>query len=511
MHLQAVFDRVVAAGRLKPSRIAPIRTAVRQYAIMLGFSSPAQCPLEAYNLPTGRRQQLIEERANPTLSLHAVRNLKNNMAFFLRQAVELQLIPPPAGTLKSWRGARAVHTLPTRHESKQPPPYFLRTLPPKLAQELHEYTEWSTALYAKGRPARLKKRAVTMKAHHITIMALAGFLVTYKGLPAESLSLVDMVDPDHVRDYVQWCVNGQGRITSTILMRLGHLQVLAKHWLKRPDFVEGLATLKQTLPPPEAVREKATRWLSLREIDACGQSWYPLNARRLKDMAHPHPRTHRYYAYWVQRALVLRLLVRIPFRQRNLREMRLGRNLYQDQGVWVIEFRGEELKVAHRRGRLNQVKFVFPAELVGLLEEWLTRWRPLLTRDPEDHVFVTSEGKPFASPEEFSKLIQRGTYKFTGIAVNPHTIRDIWATEYIKATKDIVGAAYMLGNTVEVVLKHYAHLLDAEAEVRARAWLTEHLALSEAPGRPDPLPPRETPQAAALASPERPHTSRRRR
>ena len=67
------------------------------------------------------------------------------------------------------------------------------------------------------------------------------------------------------------------------------------------------------------------------------------------------------------------------------------------------------------------------------------------------------------------------TWKFSGVPVNPHMIRDIWATEYIKSTRDIIGAAYMLGDTVETVLKYYAHLLDADAEERAVQWLTTRL------------------------------------
>jgi hypothetical protein len=71
--------------------------------------------------------------------------------------------------------------------------------------------------------------------------------------------------------------------------------------------------------------------------------------------------------------------------------------------------------------------------------------------------------------------MSRMTWKFSGVPVNPHMICDIWATEYTKSTRDIIGAAYMLGNTVEMVLKYYAHLLDADAEERAVQWLTTRL------------------------------------
>ena len=90
-----------------------------------------------------------------------------------------------------------------------------------------------------------------------------------------------------------------------------------------------------------------------------------------------------------------------------------------------------------------------------------------MTADPANpYVFITRKGRP-RTEESIGNLVTSTTWRFIGIAVNPQTIRSIWATESIKTTRDIAGAAYMLGNTVQMVLKHYAHLLDAEAEQRA--------------------------------------------
>src|SRR5438874_7099622 len=59
--------------------------------------------------------------------------------------------------------------------------------------------------------------------------------------------------------------------------------------------------------------------------------------------------------------------------------------------------------------------------------------------------------------------------------MNPHMVRTIWATEYIKSTRNFIDAAYMLGDRVETVLKSYAKLLDQDCEQRARAWLSRTL------------------------------------
>jgi hypothetical protein len=58
--------------------------------------------------------------------------------------------------------------------------------------------------------------------------------------------------------------------------------------------------------------------------------------------------------------------------------------------------------------------------------------------------------------------------RFARVGVTPHLIRDIFATEYLKQHPgDAAGVAKRLGNTIQVVYKHYAHLLDQEADARA--------------------------------------------
>jgi hypothetical protein len=48
---------------------------------------------------------------------------------------------------------------------------------------------------------------------------------------------------------------------------------------------------------------------------------------------------------------------------------------------------------------------------------------------------------------------------FTGVAVNPHLIRDIWATEYLQAHPgDYETVADRLGNTVPVVIRYCGHI-----------------------------------------------------
>jgi hypothetical protein len=176
-----------------------------------------------------------------------------------------------------------------------------------------------------------------------------------------------------------------------------------------------------------------------------------------------------------------------------------GKNLYREDGVWYIRFSGPELKVESRRGKIHSIKHKIPVELTWLVEEVLTVWRPLITevpyrfpvadegdtwdyREPQQTqspefknapddvlLFLTASGKP-ANRNDIRVWVKTTTYAYTKVAVNPHLIRDIWATTYIKKTRDLIGAARRLGDLIETVLKHYAHLLDEEAEERADAF-----------------------------------------
>jgi hypothetical protein len=404
----------------------------------------------------------------------------NNISFLLRTSAQLRLINPPETPLRSWRETPVISQSFAGHRPEGPPPlrYGLHPLPKTLAGELQAYLAWCTAPYAPGRPASIKKRPSTLVPLCKRLAHLAGFLVKVQGLPAEPLSLRDLTRPEWLEAYASWWISHRGKVTGTIINTLIYVHVIAQHWLKDEAATHKIRQLIKSIGASEPVRDKRARWLSLPELESIGLSRYPLNARRLQELRWQRIQatTWTRTALWVQHSLMLRFLIRIPFRQRNLREMRLGHNLlHLPNGTWQVRYRGEELKIGRRNGRENHLSYAFPKDLQGLLEEWLTQWRPRLLSGPDHkYVFLTIQGKPFTERGIHNSIVHT-TWKFSGVAVNPHTIRDIWATEYIKNTRDIIGAAYMLGDKVETVLKHYAHLLDADAETRAVQWLASHL------------------------------------
>jgi hypothetical protein len=168
---------------------------------------------------------------------------------------------------------------------------------------------------------------------------------------------------------------------------VAHLATMAEYWLKDMSHAKGLRDIRRSLGSPAAVFDKDATLLSLREIERVGRSIYPLNEERLKSS--PYARALANYlkdpvqfplhggwqrttftktAWKAQMSLIIRLLVRLPLRQPNIREMKLGHNLKRTtDGHWEIHFRGRELKVAMRQGRENEVRYLFPEDLCSLL------------------------------------------------------------------------------------------------------------------------------------------------
>jgi hypothetical protein len=545
--LQDIFDILVSKKRLLPSRIPSIKSALKQYAQCLGYPDLARCPEKSFNLPVGQRNQIIEERAqrstrsrrgSVSLSERTLFNIKDNVSFVLKEALELGLISDRTvkGRAKADAASPKYRYTPgfkelKRSNSKWLPKYVLpeKDLPPRLRSELDAYFEWATAEFNPERRRTRKRRPITAKHDRDLLRRIAGFMITRRGVKPASLTLKKLVDPEVASGYATWFIEHHGHVTRTLIFIMvavkslaDYLEIITRTSKEKEQMRAASAALKEMkerLPQYVTIREKEKYWLSLEKIDQCGINRYPRNEERMAK-ASPDVRqqlttkinkrnrhhTLKYTAVHALQSLLLRLLVRIPIRLRNFVEMcwnphkpEHGKNLYRLEGAWYIRFSGIELKVESRKGKINSIQHKIPTELTWLVEEVLTVWRPLITevpyhlpigdegetwdyrepsqtRSPEEKkapndvlLFLTASGEP-VDRGDLRGWVTTATYAYTKVAVNPHLIRDIWATTYIKRTGDLIGAAKRLGDTIGTVLNHYAHLLDEEAEARADAF-----------------------------------------
>lgn len=403
-----------------------------------------------------------------------------------------------------------------------------RELPTRLREGLDEYYRWATDEFVDDRPKTRKRRAISADYDRGILRRVAGFHVKHCGARPSELTLETLTRKDVASKYINWFITHHGRTTETLRQVLISIESLAKYLTiiartpkkraERADAALQIKDLLGKLPEAVEVRDKKQYWLTLEEIETCGINRYPRNEVRLAKASAPVRQMLQTFgkhggnwnlkttAVYAMESLFIRLIVRLPLRARNFCEMSWnpyspgeGKNLFRKDGRWYVRFKGEELKVDFRRKKVHSILHRVPRALNWLIEEVLTVWRPIITGvpyrlpDADEAVqgsyveppqtkapaykkapknvllFLTSDCTP-TNRHILRFWLESTTYGYAGVAVYPHLVRDIWATTYIKRTRDIAGAAMRLGNTYETTLKHYAHLLDEDAEEGANAF-----------------------------------------
>lgn len=405
-----------------------------------------------------------------------------------------------------------------------------KELPTLLREELDQYYVWSTSIFMDGRPRSRKRRPISAYYDREILRRIAGYHIRHCGISMNDLSLQGLTDADIATKYINWFIAHHGKATKTLkqvlialLSLADYLQITAADKVLREAMAETSSQLREKISSLEcgAVRDKELCWLSLERIELCAINRYPRNAARLAESSeavrqklitlntkgqHSNLKDTAVHAC---ASLFIRILVRIPLRLRNFCEMSWnphdpenGKNLFRKNGSWYVRFSGDELKIGNRDGKIHSILHKIPKSLTWLVEEALTIWRPILTEVPyslpDDGKLIGSDYRepPQTCAPRYKKAhhnvrlfltrtclpasrgvlrhwLKSATYTYAGVAVYPHLVRDIWATTYIKKKRDLKGAAKRLGITMQTVMKHYAHLLDDDAEADGDAFNRE--------------------------------------
>ena len=349
--------------------------------------------------------------------------------------------------------------------------------PLALQEEFATFYHWATDPVVPGRPASLRKRPKTLQGYQWAFHGYFGFLVHIEG--RHTITFDDLFDIDSLTKYVYWHINDvHGKTTCTIKGFLVYMLALTHQYRPLPELHAQLTALQKSLPRPQVHYNKEDVWVPIETIRDIGRQLWP-DIKKLKLLSDSRSTGARYAAQ-AGISLMLRLWTFIPYRQRNMREMQFDKNLFQDaHGIWRIIFRGDELKVASKRGSLNEFNLPFPPSLVPHLEEYRKYWYPRLllpTRNkPEttsSYVFLSRSHRPY-SVDSLNAIIKRRIYAYTKKALHPHMIRTIWATEYIRKTGDFYDAAYMLNDRLETVIAQYTHLRGENVAERVYGRLEE--------------------------------------
>jgi integrase len=272
--------------------------------------------------------------------------------------------------------------------------------------------------------------------------------------------------------FITWHANRMGakRITPSGKEAFNTVLMLARHG-KRPE-CPALQERYRKLPIPEPMHNKQDprHTISAQEFESVG-----LALLGMADAAPPRIRTDKavvfkglHKAIIRRDALLIRLMWRIPMRNRSFREMQLEKNLDKDaDGRWTLFYRGDELKVEERRGRINTFVVPFPPSLVDHLEAYLTNDRPKFPQaSSSPYVFLNRFGRPF-NRNTLRNVVALAVYTHLKKRFYPHLSRTLWVDRYLLATGDVSTAAYMLNDNVLTVMKRYHELRGADHTAKA--------------------------------------------
>ena len=487
MMLSALLTTLVSHGALPASRAKDCKTSLRYLAEALGQESLETCPVDTACREDATWAQALEthfatlEARGKTLSAATRRNTRNNVRVIFRLAEAHGLLTAPLPPRLLTKPPRLAFERQQRATAPYQTTYALRTgprhfglpqaqWPPEIAQGWQTYQ----AL------AALRLRETTLKNYARYLTIYFGYLMHVGG---RTPAWEDLFDTAQLTAFVTWHGARVGRPISAygrnVVIAIAAMARVLKH-----EKALALADLRNTLKAPEPLHIKHQHTVSLRELeavaDAClaeGRAPYIARANN----RHPGRR----HAAHFQKGVILKLLVRVPLRQRNVREMQLGKHLYKDQttGHWWLHFRGSDLKIGTRQGRVNEYKMnlteVYP-EFIGVLEEWLRDHRPRLRNaETAPQCFLTWGGKPFTAKSLGVELSVAVAMR-TGKRWYPHLIRTTWPTEYLTDDDDDdkpdwITAAVMLGDKVATVMAYYHDLVDSAHHPKGAAFVAKSL------------------------------------
>jgi hypothetical protein len=479
MILADVLTELATRGALKKSRVPAMQTSLKYLATALGHTSLDQCPLDTALRQEATWAEALEdhwrtlETQGRTISAYTRRNVRNDIRKVFKLAEAHGLLHAPLPSLLLARSNR--HTFDRQQRLTQPYKaaycnqvsrrYWLKQAdwPPEIAQGFQEYRT----------RCGMRLRETTFETYVKCLSTYLGYLAHVQGLP---LTWDTAFDPARVDEFMRWHAARLGRTSSvhgqTVVIKLTMLAKVLEH-----RHAHALDDLRKTLKPPAPLHTKRLHWVSLAQIEEIANAC--LAEGRTPYITHKgtcSPGAQR--AVRFQRGLILKLLVRVPVRQRNVREMQLDRHLYKDHAGWHLEFSGDDLKIGHRGPQVNTYHVnltEYCPDLLPVLDEFLQVYRPRLPNAATSrYVFLTMYGKPHIAKTLHADLSSAVAMR-TGQRFYPHLIRTIWSTEYLDKTQDFTTVATMLGNTIPVVMRTYYAHLHKDQHAKAKAFLATAL------------------------------------
>jgi hypothetical protein len=482
MMLREMLQTLVANGAVRPAGVNDYTTSLNYLSRALGYASLDVCPVddicrlgETWLKALEAHFAALTAQGTPKSS-KTRSNTRNHIRVIFRAAAAQGLIvaPPPLPALvkpqlRETFKAQQLATAPYRssyHPTTSPRRYGLpkREWPPECQAGWERYLA----------RCDIRIRKIRHKNNVDTLSLYFGYFANILGREPRC---EDLFDREQLQAFVRWHAD---RLERQPLSAVGWQVVIVAATIAKVlehKSAKDLAEWRNKLGDPEPVHDKDLHWVSLAELNQVADAW-------LEDgrMPVPKDRRNRHHgarlAGRFQKGVILKLLVQRPMRIRNIRELQLGKNLYQDQAKhWQLRFRGKELKVGMRGASANEYKIDLTQHrptFIPVLEEFLRDYRPRLPgAETSSYLFLNHQGRPFS--ENLGKELKMAVGLKTGKRWFPHMIRSVWPTEYIRKKKDFAGAAEALGNRQMTVIKNYQHIPLEELHEEGNDFLSKTL------------------------------------
>lgn len=373
----------------------------------------------------------------------------------------------------------------------------LHQFPSALKRKVLELLNWKKVAYSTGRPKRGRHRDVSSTSLRNLICALYGFAVNVRG--DEVASLPELIQRPIISAYLEWCINERKVKAYGLQSGLG-LVLAAMHqhpayssmdWAWFKNLLDNLPVK----PESEMQKRKASKCLEYNVVESI-----PAKIRAERPVAEKHGTHH--VAMCAMNELLIRWLITLPWRQKNIRECRIGGpepNLFKakvqpfcniDKPEWVRqeELKNPEAEFWQFRFSCDETKMhhsvdaILPRPLIGILEEYLRDFRPHLIRkvDPGT-LFVSSVGIQMRM-NRMGSLVSTLTLRHGGRRVTPHHFRDIVAFKWLKEhPRDYLTLSKILWHTnIQTTIRIYGSQFNESSGVCAmESWLEEREANSK--------------------------------
>jgi integrase len=397
------------------------------------------------------------------------------------------------------RGKVSVAKLVRGRRSHRVNPYRLSEsdLTPKLIDELKQLKYFLTSPEIpkrKDSPLRL----ISFTRYQEGIFGFLGWLTNIEGLSLDELSLNLMIDLDKLEDFIAWGINVRGNSYSWAQIAGCAALNIAK-WRYHKESkkamyrdIEVVELIRSKLNELTRKRAKEPSRLNLKERlltfercikvveylkKCCAPSGF-----KTSHGAHKRPE-HAVMVSW-QKYLIIAILTYCPVRQRELRELEVGRTLFREADCYVVKLSAEDHKTGSRTGKGREYRL--PTHLTEDLEHWLNVWRPKVTTEHQ-LVFVNLsqyatryqqfQGEPLTA-SRLALLVKRtmavATAYLFGEAklTTPHDFRRIavtWQRKYGRRDQD-EALGEMMGQSVQEADKTYSQLTSRDLTEKAQEW-----------------------------------------